>query len=206
MFKLMPLKYQYNDLEPYYDARTVEIHYSKHHQAYVDNLNNALKSFPEFYEYSIEKILTNLDQIPQTIKTAVINNAGGDYNHQLFWNQFSKNPVKEPQTNTIALINKYFGSFEQFKDLFNQKAKTNFGSGWTWLVINPDKSLEIVNTSGHDCPISNQQFPLFTIDIWEHTYYLKWQNRRPEWIESFWNILDWKYVEDRLNGYLNSQK
>lgn len=197
MFKLEPLKYPYNGLEPYYDAKTVEIHYSKHHQAYVDNLNKALEKHPEFFEYSLDEILTNLDKIPDDIKTAVINNAGGDWNHNLFWEQFKLDANHEAHGEILEKIIKDFGSFENFKNEFDTKAKTNFGSGWTWLVIDANQKLKVVNTSGHVCPISFNEFPLFTIDIWEHTYYLKWQNRRPEWVETFWKILDWDFINQR---------
>lgn len=197
MFKLKPISYSFDALEPHYDAKTVEIHHTKHHQSYVDNLNNALSKFPEFLNWSLEDILKNLDKVPNEIRTAVKNNAGGIYNHDFFWEQFSSNP-KEVNGKILDLINSSFGSFEQFKTEFETKAKTNFGSGWTWLVLNPNGKLEIINTSGHDCPISMNLKPLMTIDIWEHAYYLKFQNRRPEWISEFWNILDWDFVNKKL--------
>ncbi len=197
MFKLKPIKYNFNDLEPHYDAKTVEIHHTKHHQSYVDNLNAALNEYPEFFNKSLEDILQNINSVPEKIRTAVKNNAGGIYNHDLFWEQFSKNPA--PLNGKIKeLIERDFSSFDNFKNQFELKAKTNFGSGWTWLVLNNDNKLEIINTSGHDCVLTLGLKPLMLIDIWEHAYYLKWQNKRPEWISAFWNILDWDYVNNKL--------
>ncbi|MGL5630550.1 MAG: superoxide dismutase [Mycoplasmoidaceae bacterium] len=197
MFKLPILKYKFNGLEPYYDTKTVEIHYTKHHQTYINNLNDAISKYPDFKNYSIEKLLEELDELPSEIKNSVRNNGGGYYNHNLFWEQFSSKH-EEIKGDILDLINRDFSSFENFRKIFDDKAKTNFGSGWTWLVLNKNKQLEVMNTSGHDCPITNGFSPLIVIDIWEHAYYLKFQNRRPEWINSFWNIIDWNFVNKNL--------
>ena len=193
MLKLNPLKYEFDALEPYYDAQTVEIHHTKHHQAYVTNLNNALEKLDQFKDWDLNKILTSLDEFPNEIKTTIRNNAGGIYNHDLFWDQFSKNP-KSISDKFLKLIEKDFKSFDNFKNEFDIKEKTNFGSSWTFLVLDNDE-LKIVNLPNHDFLISNNQKPLMVIDIWEHAYYLKFQNRRNEWIDSFWNIIDWEVVK-----------
>lgn len=198
MYTLPKLKYEYNGLEPHYDAKTVEIHYSKHHQTYIDNLNQLLQKAPqEFLDMDLNTLLVNLDRLPDEIKVGVRNNAGGHYCHTLFWDQFSKTPTKI-SGKILSLIEKDFGSFENFVKEFENKAKTNFGSGWTWLVLNGDK-LEVINTSGHNTPLELNKKPLLVIDIWEHAYYLKFQNRRAEWISAFWNIIDWDYINSLLN-------
>lgn len=198
MFKLEPLKYEYSALEPHYDAKTVEIHHSKHQQSYVDNLNKALEKFPKYKDWTLQKILSNLDEFDVSIRTTVANNAGGIYNHEHFWNQFSPNPSKI-SGKIKELIEAQYGSFEKFKEEFSNKAKTNFGSGWTWLSIDTkNNKLQISNVTGHYCPISFNQKPLLTIDTWEHAYYLKWQNRRPEWIEAFWNLVNWDFINSLL--------
>ncbi len=197
MFTLKPLKYAFNALEPYYDAKTVEIHHTKHHQSYVTNLNNALEKLDQFKDLDLNEILTSLDKFPNEIKTTVRNNAGGIFNHDLFWDQFSQNP-KPISNNLLVMIEKDFKSFDNFKTEFETKAKTNFGSSWTFLVQD-NNQLKIVNLPNHDCPVSNNQNPLMVIDVWEHAYYLKFQNRRNEWIDSFWNILDWEVVESNLD-------
>lgn len=197
MFKLKPLSYAYDALEPHYDAQTVEIHHGKHQQAYVNNLNTLLEKFPKYSEWSVEKILANLDEFDKDIKIPVSNNAGGIYNHEFFWDQLSPQP--NPYGGKIKeLIDEQYGSLEKFKEEFSNKAKTAFGSGWTWLSIDAKGKLQISNVQGHFCPIIFNQKPLLCIDTWEHAYYLKWQNRRPEYIESFWNMLDWDFVNKQL--------
>lgn len=198
MYTLPKLKYNFNDLEPHYDAKTVEIHYLKHHQTYIDNLNELLKKAPqEFSDMDLNTLLINLDRLPDDVKTGIRNNGGGHYCHSLFWEQFSKTPNKI-SGQILRLIERDFGSVENFVNEFETKAKTNFGSGWTWLVMNNDK-LEVINTTGHNTPLELNMKPLLVIDIWEHAYYLKFQNRRAEWIKSFWNIVDWEYINQKLN-------
>ncbi len=201
-YTLPKLKYAFNELEPHYDALTVEIHYTKHHQTYVTNLNNLLVKAPiEFQKMSLEELLVNLDKLPDDVKTGIRNNGGGHYCHNLFWAQFTAHP-KSISGDILKLIERDFGSFDQFKESFSNLAKTNFGSGWTWLVLDQSNTLKVINTSGHNTPLELGYKPLMVIDIWEHAYYLKFQNRRPEWIESFWNILDWDYINETLKGYL----
>lgn len=197
MFKLPQLKYAYDGLEPYYDTKTVEIHYTKHHQTYINNLNDAIAKHNELKNIEIEELMKHLEKMPKDIYTSIRNNGGGHYNHTLFWNQFKGKPNKIGGK-ILEMINKDFGSFAEFKEAFDTKAKTNFGSGWTWLVLSKDNKLEVLNTSGHDCPITDGYKPLIVIDVWEHAYYLKYQNRRPEWIDAFWNIIDWDFVNKSL--------
>ncbi len=194
MYKLPKLKYEFNELEPHYDALTVEIHYTKHHQTYIDNLNQLLAKAPsEFQEMDLETLLVNLERLPNDIKTGIRNNGGGHYCHNLFWEQFTKN-YKPIQGKILDLLVRDFGSFDNFVNEFETKAKTNFGSGWTWLVMNENNKLEVINTSGHNTPLELNKKPLLVIDIWEHSYYLKFQNRRAEWIKSFWNLIDWEFI------------
>jgi len=196
-FKLAPLPYAYNALEPYLDARTMEIHYTKHHQGYVDKLNQVLEKYPELYDKSIEYLLTHLQELPETIRTGVRNFGGGYYNHTLYWNNMTSQRNGKPTGALAKKIDATFGSFEKFKEEFNKQAATLFGSGWTWLIKKPDGSLAIVNTQNQDCPLSDGNIPLLVIDIWEHAYYLKYQNRRPDFIDSWWHVVDWNEVEKR---------
>tara|TARA_Y100000034_G_scaffold91111_1_gene109861 strand:+ start:7432 stop:8037 length:606 start_codon:yes stop_codon:yes gene_type:complete len=195
VYEKQPLKYEFDALEPYIDSQTMEIHHTKHHQSYADKLNKAVEGNQELLEKSIQELLENLESIPEEIKTAVKNNAGGVWNHDFFFNSLKKDTP--PSGEIIAEIEKKFGSFENFKIEFTKSASTLFGSGWTWLVLNGDE-LKIINTSGHDSPISQGMKPILVIDVWEHSYYLKYQNRRPEYIEAFWNIINWKEVEKRF--------
>lgn len=203
MHSLPKLKYAFNDLEPFYDAKTVEIHYTKHHQTYVDNLNQLLSLAPiHFQEMDLATLMLNLNSLPQDIAIGIRNNGGGHYCHNLFWAQFKKNP--NPISGMILeKINESFLSFDAFLEKFKMLAKNNFGSGWTWLVINAQNKLEIINTSGHNTPLELNFKPLMVIDIWEHAYYLKYQNRRVEWIDNFFKILDWDYVNEQLINILN---
>lgn len=198
MYTLPKLKYEFNELEPHYDSLTVEIHYTKHHQTYIDNLNQLLTKAPiEFQQMDLNTLLVNLDKLPNEIKTGVRNNAGGHYCHNLFWEQFTKN-YQPIDGKILELLIRDFGSFDNFVNEFENKAKTNFGSGWTWLVLNENNKLEVINTSGHNTPLELNKKPLLVIDIWEHAYYLKFQNRRAEWIKTFWNLIDWKYINSLL--------
>ena len=201
-YTLPKLKYAYNELEPHYDALTVEIHYSKHHQTYVTNLNNLLAKAPaNFSEMSLDELMVNLDKLPADVATGIRNNGGGHFAHSLFWEQFIPHG-KAISGKILELIERDFGSFLQFQEAFSNLAKSNFGSGWTWLVLDENKKLKVINTSGHNTPLELGFKPLMLIDIWEHAYYLKFQNRRAEWIDSFWNILDWDYINSRLENYL----
>lgn len=202
-FKLPKLPYEYSSLEPYIDAQTMEIHHSKHHQAYVNNLNAALDKYPELYDKGLEWLLKNLDEIPADIRVAVRNNGGGHLNHSLFWNVMSPVKVEAPKLELIKAIDEKFGNLQAFKDEFAKAAATRFGSGWAWLIINKNKELEVISTANQDNPISDRLIPILGLDVWEHAYYLKYQNRRPDYISEWWNVVNWDYVSDL---YLNAKK
>lgn len=191
----MKLPYEYDALEPYIDAQTMEIHHSKHHQGYVNKFNAAMEN-SELKEKSVEEILKDLNQIPEEIKKAVVNNGGGVYNHNFFWGILKKEtPFKEDSEIGKAIIEK-FGSFDKFKEEFSNAAATQFGSGWAWLVLNKENQLEIIQTKNQDSVISLEMKPLLNIDVWEHAYYLKYQNKRPDYIEAFWNVVNWEKVNE----------
>ncbi len=189
--QLPKLLYSYNSLEPHIDERTMEIHYLKHHQAYVDKLNAALEEQGELSEKSVEELLQNLDAVPENIRSAVRNHGGGHFNHSFWWPLLKKDI--EPKGEIIKAIDQKFGSFDKFKEGFIKAASTLFGSGWAWLVLN-NGELEISQTANQDSPISQNKKPVLGIDVWEHAYYLKYQNRRVEYIESFFNVIDWEQV------------
>lgn len=199
MYALPKLNFNYEDLEPVVDSKTVEIHYSKHHQTYLDKLNKAIENLPELQNLPIEQLIT-LDAVPEEIKIPVRNNGGGYFNHNFYWAQFQK-----PQSNIVlptnidTLIKYKYQSFENFQTEFNNNAVSLFGSGWTWLIINNKNELEIINTPNQDNPIFLKLGkPLLCIDLWEHAYYLKYQNRRVEYITEWWKIIDWNFVEEQL--------
>jgi Fe-Mn family superoxide dismutase len=195
-FTLPKLPYEFYALEPHIDAKTMEIHYTKHHQAYTDKLNAALEKYPELAGKSIEELLTGLDAIPEDIKIAVRNNGGGFYNHNLFWENLTGN-FAEPSEEFLKSLTDSFGSFEDFKTKFADAAATRFGSGWAWLVKDSDGKLEIMSTANQDSPISENKKVLLGLDVWEHAYYLKYQNRRQEYVENFWNVVNWQEVTRR---------
>lgn len=195
MFKLPELSYNYNALEPYIDELTMETHHSKHHQAYVNNLNAALEKYPEFQSWDIETILTSLDKLPEDIRTAVRNNGGGHYNHSLFWNFMAKDGKHQPSGALLNAIDSAFGNLAHFKSTFKAAALGRFGSGWAWLVKNKLGELEIISTANQDSPISDGHQVLLGLDVWEHAYYLKYTNRRGDYIDEWWNVVDWSKVE-----------
>lgn len=188
------LPYAYDALEPFIGAQTMTIHHTKHHQAYVDNLNAALDKHPELYDKPLTELLNNLDQLPSDIKAAVQNNGGGHFNHSLFWTLLNKEGAKAPQGKVAEAIKQAFGNFETFKDLFSTAAKTRFGSGWAWLIVLPNRTLKIVSTANQDTPIKEGK-PILALDVWEHAYYLNYQNKRPDYIQAFFNVIDWNVVE-----------
>lgn len=196
MFILPKLSYSYDALVPYIDAKTMEIHLTKHHQAYIDNLNKALSPYPELQKLSLEDLLVGIETLPEAIRTAVRNNAGGDYNHTLFWQMMTPNADMK-QGLLIAEIQKKFGTYQAFKDQFETAAKTRFGSGWAWLVLNKAGDLEVLSTANQDAPLMQQNIPLLGLDVWEHAYYLHYQNRRPDYITAWWNVVNWEFVEER---------
>ncbi len=199
-YNLPALPYAVEALEPHIDAMTMTIHHTKHHQAYIDNLNTALDKHPELYDVSLEKILQNIDSVPSDIRTAVRNHGGGHYNHALFWTLLTPKST-QPGTKLFELITRDFGSLEAFKEAFNTAAKTRFGSGWAWLVVTPEKTLKVTSTANQDTPFA-EGFPVLGLDVWEHAYYLKYQNRRPDYINAFWNIINWETVEERVRAAL----
>lgn len=197
-FELQQLNYAYNALEPHIDELTMTIHHTKHHQGYVNNLNAALEKHPELNVTSLEDLLLNLDKLPKDIETAVRNNGGGVFNHNLFFSTLKLNEFGKPAGILLDKINAAFGSFEAFKDAFANAAKTRFGSGWAWLIENKEGKLEVVSTPNQDSPLVLGT-PLLGIDVWEHAYYLKYQNRRPEYIDHFFHVIDWDLVSSRLH-------
>jgi Fe-Mn family superoxide dismutase len=198
-FKLPPLPYDFDALEPHLDARTMEIHHDKHHAAYVTNLNKAVAEFPELQSNSVEALLKALPAVPEKIRTAVRNQGGGHYNHTLFWQMMKKNGGGEPKGELAKAVDKQFGSFGAFKDAFTKAALGQFGSGWAWLVwYNNELSIEA--TPNQDSPVLLSRQPLLGIDVWEHAYYLKYQNKRADYIAAWFNVVNWDYVADRFRG------
>lgn len=192
--QLPDLNYKYSDLEPYIDEMTMTIHHTKHHATYVNNLNGALEKYPELQEKSIEELLTSLDSLPEDIKTAVRNNGGGHYNHSMFWSIMSPKGGGEPKGELGEKIKNKFGSFQDFKDEFAKASTSRFGSGWAWLILDKKGELLISSTANQDNPISEGLTPILGLDLWEHAYYLKYQNKRPDYIKEWWNIVDWNKV------------
>lgn len=191
--ELPKLPYEYSALEPYVDAQTMEIHYSKHHQAYVNNLNAALEKYPELQEKDIKNLVADLNAVPEDIRGAVRNNGGGHLNHSMFWKMMKKAEGQAPEGELLTAINEKFGSFDEFKSVFAKAGATRFGSGWAWLVVK-DGKLDVVSTPNQDNPITDGLTPILGLDVWEHAYYLKYQNRRPEYIENWFNVVNWDEV------------
>lgn len=198
-FTLPPLPYPSDFLEPYIDKQTMEIHHDKHHGAYVANLNKAIEAQPDLSNRSVEQLLANnLAIVPESIRMAVRNNGGGHANHSLFWNLLTKNGGGAPKGKIEQIISNNFGGFDSFKEKFTTAASTRFGSGWAWLVQDADGKFEILSTANQDSPLMEEKTPLLGLDVWEHAYYLKYQNRRPEYIAAWWNIINWDTVNQRL--------
>ncbi len=195
---LPELGYAYDALEPHIDAKTMKIHHSKHHQTYIANLNAALEKYPELFEKSVEDLLINLEDIPESIRVAVRNGGGGHANHSLFWKIISPNKSKNPEERLASAIDSDFGSFENFQKEFTEKATKQFGSGWGWLCQDKGKKLVCTSTPNQDSPLSSGLTPLLGIDVWEHAYYLNYQNRRPDYIKAFWEIVNWEEVGKNL--------
>lgn len=200
MYKLPPLGYSFDALEPYIDTKTMELHYTKHHQTYVDELNKALEKYPQFQNIPLNILLETLDQLPEDIRTKVRNNGGGHYNHSMFWLIMSKNGGGQPIGRMKTEIEKYWGNFENFKEQFSAAAKTRFGSGWAWLSINQSEDLVITSTPNQDSPLFEGLQPIMGLDVWEHAYYLKYNNRRVNYIEAWWNVVDWHAIEENLKN------
>ena len=194
-FTKIPLPYSYDALEPYIDAKTMEIHYTKHHQSYTDKLNALIPGHEKFFNgKTIEEILSKPRSIPKAIRQSVIDQGGGFANHNLFWTILSPHGGSKPTGALEECINYTFGNFETFKEMFSKDSASVFGSGWVWLIVNQDHKLEIVKTMNQDSPLSLGMIPILGIDVWEHAYYLKYQNRRAEYIEAIWNVINWDEV------------
>lgn len=192
--ELPALPYEYNALEPHIDARTMEIHHSKHHQTYVNNLNGALSNHPELEGKSVEELIQDLSAIPEDIRAAVRNSGGGHANHSMFWLCMSPNGGGEPQGDLSDAINSSFGSLDGFKEQFAKAATTRFGSGWAWLCVDGGGNLVVTSTPNQDNPISDGLNPILGLDVWEHAYYLNYQNKRPDYIAAWWNVVNWEQV------------
>lgn len=199
MHVLPPLPYAYDALEPYIDTRTMEIHHGKHHQAYIDNLNKALEGSPDLAEKPVEDLLKDVNSVPMEIATPIKNHGGGHANHSLFWKILApsgKGGGGEPKNTLAEAINSEFKTLASFKEQFAKSAQGRFGSGWAWLVVDENGKLVITSTPNQDSPFMENQTPVLGLDVWEHAYYLKYQNRRPEYIEAWWNIVNWPQVEE----------
>lgn len=198
-YTLPELPYAYDALEPYIDKETMKIHHDKHHQTYINKLNAGLKDNEQLASMPIEQLLQNLSDLPEDVQTIVRNNGGGHYNHSIFWKMLTPNFDSQPSEVLLASINEAFGSYDQFKQAFTDAALSIFGSGWTWLVKGNDDLLDIVTTKNQNSPQANQQLPLLGLDVWEHAYYIKYQNRRPEYVDAFWHIVNWDEVSKRMS-------
>jgi superoxide dismutase, Fe-Mn family len=198
-FALPPLPYAYNALEPHIDEQTMRIHHDKHHDTYVKNLNAALEPHPDLQKKSLEELLRGLDGLPEAIRTPVRNNGGGHANHTMCWNIMGPNAGGAPTGKIGDAINSSFGGFDKFKDEFKKAATGRFGSGWAWVVDNGGK-IAIESTPNQDNPMMDGKKPVFGIDVWEHAYYLKYQNRRPDYVDAWWNVVNWNEINKRLTG------
>jgi superoxide dismutase, Fe-Mn family len=202
-FTLPPLTYDYNALEPHIDATTMKFHHDKHHAAYVKNLNAAIDKYPELKTKTIEQLLTSLSTLPKDIQTTVRNNGGGHYNHTMYWQIMGPKAGGAPTGAIATAIEKQFGTFDTFKSQFNQAGTKLFGSGWVWLV-NDKSKLRIITTSNQDSPISQGFYPIMGNDVWEHAYYLNYQNRRPDYLAAWWNVINWTQVNKRFERSLKA--
>ena len=195
-FEVPSLPYDYNALEPYIDTQTMQLHHDKHHAAYVNNLNNAVNN-TDFASKNVDDILRHINDVPQNIRTAVQNNAGGHSNHSMFWAIMKPNGGGEPTGALASAIQQTFGSFDQFKAAFNDAGVKRFGSGWTWLVLDQNGKLSVISTANQDSPLMSGLYPVMGNDVWEHAYYLKYQNRRPDYLAAWWNVVNWDEIARR---------
>ncbi len=198
--KVPPLPYGYDALEPYIDHETMTLHHDKHHAAYVSNLNAALEKHPELQDKSVEDLLRNLNSVPEDIRTAVRNNGGGHVNHSMFWTIMGPNSGGEPIGPIADALRQSFGDFESLKKQFNEAGTKQFGSGWVWVVRGADKKLQILTTPNQDNPLSLGQYPIFGNDVWEHAYYLRYQNRRADYLGAWWNVVNWPSINQRFQS------
>jgi len=197
-FELPPLPYDFSALEPHIDAQTMQIHHDRHHATYVNNLNAALEKHANLQSQSVEEILRNINDVPQEIRQAVINNGGGHANHTLFWEIMGPNGGGEPTGALAEAINSTFGSFADFKAKINDAGAKRFGSGWAWLVKDASGTLQVISTANQDSPLMQGQIPILGVDVWEHAYYLKYQNKRPDYLNAWWNTVNWQNVAERF--------
>jgi superoxide dismutase, Fe-Mn family len=197
-FELPPLPYDYSALEPHIDTQTMQLHHDKHHAAYINNLNAALEQHPDLQGQSPEDLIRDLNSVPEAIRMAVRNNGGGHANHSMFWQIMKPNGGGDPTGDIAAAIKEAFGDFEEFKKQFNDAGVKRFGSGWTWLVLTRDGKLAAMSTANQDNPLSEGHFPIMGNDVWEHAYYLKYQNRRPEYLAAWWNVVNWDEINKRF--------
>ena len=202
---LPPLPYDFAALEPHIDARTMEIHHDKHHQAYVANLNSALDKHPEVLDKTLEDLLRGINSVPEDIRAIVRNNGGGHHNHSLFWTVMAPKAGGEPTGRLADAIKKTFADFTRFKERLSGAATTRFGSGWAWLVVTRDGQLEVYSTSNQDSPLMEGKTPILGLDVWEHAYYLKYQNRRADYVAAWWNVVNWKAVARYYEAALNQE-
>ena len=200
MFTLPDLPYDFNALEPYIDARTMEIHHGKHHQAYIDNLNKALEKAPALKGKTIEQIVSELNSAPAEVRPAIRNHGGGHYNHSLFWKAMSPTGGGRPTGDLLEKIDSSFGSFETFQEKFSQAAITRFGSGWGWLSLDGKGGLVVHSTANQDSPLMEGLKPILGVDVWEHAYYLLYENRRPQYVQNFWKVISWEQVGKNLKA------
>jgi len=196
-YELPSLPYDYSALEPYIDTQTMQLHHDKHHAAYVTNVNAALQNNSEFASLPIDELMRRLNDVPENIRTAVRNNGGGHANHSMFWKIMTPNGGGEPTGELSSAIQQAFGSFDAFKTAFNDAGVKRFGSGWTWLVLDRNGKLQVMSTANQDSPLTEGLYPVMGNDVWEHAYYLKYQNRRPEYLNAWWNVVNWTEIARR---------
>jgi len=196
-FEVPPLPYDYNALEPYIDTQTMQLHHDKHHAAYVNNLNAALQNAPQLASLAIDDLIRRISDVPESIRTAVRNNGGGHLNHSMFWQIMTPNGGGAPSGELGNAINSTFGSFDQFKAAFNDAGVKRFGSGWAWLILDASGKLQVISTANQDSPLIDGNYPIMGNDVWEHAYYLKYQNRRPDYLNAWWNVVNWNEREKR---------
>jgi superoxide dismutase, Fe-Mn family len=199
-YELPPLPYPSNALEPHIDAKTMEIHHDKHHQAYITNANKALEGHPDLAAKPVDELLADLSKVPESIRTAIRNNAGGHSNHTFFWKIIGPNAGGNPKGKLAEAINSTFGGFDQFKGELEKAGVGRFGSGWAWLVVNKEGKLQITSTANQDSPISEGLTPVIGVDVWEHAYYLLYQNRRPDYLKAWWNVVNWDQAEKNFQA------
>ncbi|HEV8194678.1 MAG TPA: superoxide dismutase [Ktedonobacterales bacterium] len=197
-YELPPLPYAYNALEPYIDEQTMQLHHDKHHQAYVTNLNNAIQGQSQFENLPIEELVRRINEVPENIRTTVRNNGGGHVNHSMFWQIMKPGGGGEPAGELASAINQAFGSFDNFKAQFNDAGVKRFGSGWAWLVLGQNGQLQVTSTPNQDSPFIDGNYPIMGNDVWEHAYYLKYQNRRPDYLAAWWNVVNWDEIAKRF--------